>query len=434
MSRVCAGRGMIEVCAASFVSTCAASAVHAGTPPASLVGIQWSVNGSVSASTQVACEQGCADTSNCTVGPDGTSLAFSGSAMTATNLQAQPQKNCFGVCGGAAMLSSFGSFGGSALIIAPTSGPSAVVWAIGHNLTSQAGAGAGQVCGVGSASGSCGGTAAWDLEFDTAPGLTLLTISRQHVARIGSHSEWTVTRQGGAVGGVFSETLPVGDIDTGFGVAQRVLTQGRYRVRIDAQSNASASASVMGSQNNTTTAYLECSFALTPYLCAGVSTSPQDRAVCPSGMVSFFGLPSGSDPTLRWQWEPADLPGQWFDMVEGVNTDAGAVARFEASGVQSATVVLNRHNAVGGGLEAIRSVRLVSSNLCGDSPSAPGVLTVCRGDFNCDGSTNTADLTFFLGRFGAPSPDGGGADINHDGAVNTADLTLLLGRFGQSCG
>lgn len=61
----------------------------------------------------------------------------------------------------------------------------------------------------------------------------------------------------------------------------------------------------------------------------------------------------------------------------------------------------------------------------------------CGGaDFNNDGVVNTADLVFFLGRFGQPVTPGSlaeRADFNADGAVNTTDLVFFLGRFGSVC-
>lgn len=407
----------------------------AGVLPATLVGMQWSVSGSIAASAGVNCESGCVDESNCTVSPEGTSLSYGGTAMVATNHQSQPLKQCYGVCSGAAMVTGFGSLAGSVYIHDPVVVPSSgyVAWGFGHSVSTQVGAAASQVCGVGSGSGSSHGLAIWNFEFDTGPGLTLMSIVRQHVARVGSQSTWNIIRVSGGADTVFSETLPVGDIDTGFGLVERVLTQGRYRVRIDAGSSISASANVFGSQSNTSAAYLECSFTFTPYVCAGVSSHPLDRAACANGQATFGVVPSGNNAAVRWQWEPAGSPGQWVDMTEGVNTDAGAVARFVAQGVEGASLTVSRHAAVGGALEVIGGVRCVSSNLCGGAPSNKATLSVCRADLNCDGAANTADLTFFLSRFGTASPDGGGADINHDGQVNTADLTQFLSGFGQSC-
>ena len=59
-------------------------------------------------------------------------------------------------------------------------------------------------------------------------------------------------------------------------------------------------------------------------------------------------------------------------------------------------------------------------------------LTKRPADLNADGSVNTADLTLFLGQFGASVPAGTGADLNGDGVVNTADLAAFLGVFGTT--
>jgi T5SS/PEP-CTERM-associated repeat protein len=64
------------------------------------------------------------------------------------------------------------------------------------------------------------------------------------------------------------------------------------------------------------------------------------------------------------------------------------------------------------------------------SPAPP----LCLGDFNNDRSINTADLVYFLGRFGQTYPIGTEkADLIPDGVINTADLVRFLGRFGQAC-
>ncbi|MFM9959212.1 MAG: GC-type dockerin domain-anchored protein [Phycisphaerales bacterium] len=60
----------------------------------------------------------------------------------------------------------------------------------------------------------------------------------------------------------------------------------------------------------------------------------------------------------------------------------------------------------------------------------------CPGDLTGDNQVNTADLTFFLGRFGqtaTPGTPAATADFNNDGVVNTPDLTFFLGRFGNVC-
>jgi hypothetical protein len=58
----------------------------------------------------------------------------------------------------------------------------------------------------------------------------------------------------------------------------------------------------------------------------------------------------------------------------------------------------------------------------------------CAGDLDGNGAVNTADLTAFLARFGAPAGPGDPADLNADGAVNTSDLIVFLAAFGSACG
>ncbi|MFM9958739.1 MAG: SUMF1/EgtB/PvdO family nonheme iron enzyme [Phycisphaerales bacterium] len=57
----------------------------------------------------------------------------------------------------------------------------------------------------------------------------------------------------------------------------------------------------------------------------------------------------------------------------------------------------------------------------------------CVGDFDNDGTVNTADLVTFLSVFGQTVTPGSAGDLNNDGVINVLDLTEFLGRFGQTC-
>lgn len=57
----------------------------------------------------------------------------------------------------------------------------------------------------------------------------------------------------------------------------------------------------------------------------------------------------------------------------------------------------------------------------------------CNGDVNYDGYVNTADVVYFLARFGQTGLPYENGDINGDGITNSADLTLLTGNFGATC-
>ncbi|MFM9956691.1 MAG: GC-type dockerin domain-anchored protein [Phycisphaerales bacterium] len=67
------------------------------------------------------------------------------------------------------------------------------------------------------------------------------------------------------------------------------------------------------------------------------------------------------------------------------------------------------------------------------TPGPTHVVPPCFADLNRDEVVNIADLTLFLGQFGASVTPGAGADVNGDGAVNISDLTTLLGGFGGAC-
>jgi YVTN family beta-propeller protein len=68
-----------------------------------------------------------------------------------------------------------------------------------------------------------------------------------------------------------------------------------------------------------------------------------------------------------------------------------------------------------------------------DPDNAASVPPACPGDMNGDRVVNTADLTAFLGIFGATVTPGVPGDFDGNGSVNTADLTFFLGNFGGSC-
>lgn len=61
----------------------------------------------------------------------------------------------------------------------------------------------------------------------------------------------------------------------------------------------------------------------------------------------------------------------------------------------------------------------------------------CAGDFDRDGKVTSADLVFFLGKFGRSAPagsDAARADLNHDGAIDLRDLIDFIPLVGSICG
>jgi hypothetical protein len=152
-------------------------------------------------------------------------------------------------------------------------------------------------------------------------------------------------------------------------------------------------------------------------------------SVSPAGVVSAstegavaFTFPavlgeglSGPLSTNRWVWS-----SPLFGPVTTV-----AVGTTSFGNVGGTTYGLNNANMGGPFVDRTYSAAVESV-----VPSA------CPGDLNGDNAVNTADLTFFLGRFGqtaTPGSPAAAADFNNSGAVDTVDLVFFLGRFGSAC-
>lgn len=95
---------------------------------------------------------------------------------------------------------------------------------------------------------------------------------------------------------------------------------------------------------------------------------------------------------------------------------AGSGADFEEG---SYTVDVSSNLISWSGLSNLGSVALFNAQ------------SACAGDFNNDGTINTADLLMLLGGFGCSAlcPQ----DLNDDGMTNTLDLLAFLAVFGSDC-
>lgn len=150
---------------------------------------------------------------------------------------------------------------------------------------------------------------------------------------------------------------------------------------------------------------------------SGAAASPATTAVIHSGDVDGPVLATLAVPQLN--------PGAFFDapfLWTGVGDLRGS-SPLEISAVVDPQNLIAEANENDNAANAA-----VNPNV---PPNVP-----CPGDMNDDRAVNTADLVFFLGRFGQPAPPGSlgaVADLNGDGLVNTLDLTRFLGRFGQPC-
>ncbi|MFO0839520.1 MAG: hypothetical protein U1D55_13470 [Phycisphaerae bacterium] len=71
----------------------------------------------------------------------------------------------------------------------------------------------------------------------------------------------------------------------------------------------------------------------------------------------------------------------------------------------------------------------VVTNACGSTVSNAAALTICLGDFNCDGMVSEADLGVLLAAW---QVDAGG-DLDGDGQTGESDLGILLGQWRSIC-
>jgi hypothetical protein len=158
------------------------------------------------------------------------------------------------------------------------------------------------------------------------------------------------------------------------------------------------------------------------------SSGPLDRWLASPGPAMSQSVVRHLIGRETWTWADPDGLGFWPGLLDVVAFDAVRTSVVKAFSLDTAELNAGELTALGllTGDSTASDHRMVVVDL-GSGPSA---------DFNEDSSVNTPDLTFFLGKFGQPSPAGSDAarcDFNLDGTVNTPDLVYFLGRFGVVC-
>ncbi|MBS0195519.1 MAG: hypothetical protein JSR77_02060 [Planctomycetes bacterium] len=132
----------------------------------------------------------------------------------------------------------------------------------------------------------------------------------------------------------------------------------------------------------------------------------------------------------RWQWR-IEGPSAWVDVVDGENIDPrSGEPSFVAtgSGIREIGVEpIGMSFAVAG---PRREFRAVVSNACGSRASNPARLTICIGEFNCDGGTDGADVEAFFAAWEAGLEV---ADVNVDGGVDGLDLATFFAAWEGGC-
>jgi len=136
--------------------------------------------------------------------------------------------------------------------------------------------------------------------------------------------------------------------------------------------------------------------------------------------VTLGSNPSAGSSTFVWQKETA--PGQWTDLVNGPR-DGCQGSSIVGQGAATLRIV--------GATPADSGVyRCVVTNACGSTNTAPTLLAVCIGDFNCDGGTDGADVVNFFDAWEAAEPN---ADTNLDGGIDGNDVEMFFTRWQGGC-
>ncbi len=141
--------------------------------------------------------------------------------------------------------------------------------------------------------------------------------------------------------------------------------------------------------------------------CFAVS-SPIPVTNCPGSEAAFSITPTGTGP-FTYQWRKGGAP---------IDTDANPSAT-------TATLTLTNVQ-----LPDADFYDCIVTNACGTITSNPATLTVCIGEFNCDGGIDGGDVGAFFGDWEAGNAI---ADVNTDGGIDGADVSSFFEHWEGGC-
>ncbi len=156
---------------------------------------------------------------------------------------------------------------------------------------------------------------------------------------------------------------------------------------------------------------------------ASITLQPFATTTCGSGAVSFDVAATGAGPfTYQWRLDSALL-------ADGPNGGGGAGS---ATILGANTAKLTITAPAGGNLSPTDAgvYDCIVTNACGDVTSDGAPLTICFGDYNCDGGVDGTDVQAFFTdwEMGVTL-----ADINSDGGVDGGDVGFFFERWEMGC-
>ena len=169
------------------------------------------------------------------------------------------------------------------------------------------------------------------------------------------------------------------------------------------------------------------SVALTVNQLPTITGQPASATICPSAIATFSVVATGPSPTYQWQIEDPALPGSWLNLADGQSV-ANCGAQADAGATLAMLSMRTPPNYFGPYCPVL--LRCVVSSTCGSVTSNTSTLTICPGDFNCQGGVGVQDIFDFLAAWFAGSPI---ADFNGQNGVTVQDIFDFLAAWFAGC-
>ncbi len=156
--------------------------------------------------------------------------------------------------------------------------------------------------------------------------------------------------------------------------------------------------------------------------------SANSQYYCHSTAANFtIPVPSGNPTQYNWQLLDPTF-NVWIYLNDGLFIDGFTGLTATVAGV--GTTNLSFDISVLGTVPNQLYFRCAVANSCAWYFSGAGVLTICRGDFNCDGSVDFFDYLDFVDAY---SGNLAGSDFNGDGNVDFFDYLDFVDAYSAAC-
>ncbi len=146
-----------------------------------------------------------------------------------------------------------------------------------------------------------------------------------------------------------------------------------------------------------------------------VQSEPDSISTClDTTTVTFhFDVPGGT--AFQWRRAGASLtdgPSDTGSFISGSATDTLTIASVSEADAGAAVY------------------DCIVTNACGSVTSTPATLTICIGDFNCDGGIDGTDVQSFFNDWESGNA---AADVNADGGVDGGDVSTFFDHWEAGC-